>query len=100
MTAAMNGSVNVSIPDGWVPEFSKHGKNAFIIDTANDQLTPESKDKIEANALLDLLEKEIIPMYYEDPARWLSIVKTSMKDVLPFFDSGRMADEYYSKLYK
>lgn len=100
MTAAMNGSVNLSIPDGWVPEFAKHGKNSFIIDTANDQLTQESKDKIEAHALLDLLENEIIPLYYENPEKWLSIVKTSMKDVLPQFDSGRMADEYYTKLYK
>jgi starch phosphorylase len=100
MTAAMNGSINVSIPDGWVPEFAKPGKNAFIIDTANDQLTQDSKDKIEATALLDLLENEIIPMYYDDPTRWLNIMKTSMRDVLPFFDSGRMADEYYGNLYK
>lgn len=100
MTAAMNASVNLSIPDGWVPEFAKHGKNSFIIDTANDQLTQESKDKIEAQALLDLLENEIIPLYYEDPEKWQSIVKSSMKDVVPYFDSGRMADEYYTKLYK
>ena len=100
MTAAMNASVNLSIPDGWVPEFAKHGKNSFIIDTANDQLTQESKDKIEAHALLDLLENEIIPLYYDNPDKWLNIVKTSMKDVLPQFDSGRMADEYYTKLYK
>jgi starch phosphorylase len=99
MTAAMNGSVNVSIPDGWVPEFAKHGKNAFIIDTANDQLTPESKDKIEGQALLDLLENEIIPMYYEQPDKWVKLMKTSMTDVLPQFDSGRMADEYYKILY-
>lgn len=99
MTAAMNGSVNLSIPDGWVPEFASHGKNAFIIDTADDQLTPESKDKIEAQKLLDVLEKEIIPTYYDHPDKWQKIVATSMKDVLPFFDSGRMAQEYYERLY-
>lgn len=99
MTAAMNGSINVSIPDGWVPEFAKHGKNSFIIPTGNDLLTQESKDKLEAQALLDLLEKEIIPLYYEQPAEWLRIMKTSMKDVAPFFDAGRMAREYYERLY-
>jgi starch phosphorylase len=99
MTAAMNGSINLSIPDGWVPEFAKHGKNSFIIPTANDLLTQESKDKLEAQALLDLLEKEIMPLYYEKPAEWLEIMKTSMRDVVPFFDSGRMAREYYEKLY-
>jgi starch phosphorylase len=100
MTAAMNGSVNLSIPDGWVPEFAKHGKNSFIINTANDLLTPESKDKIEAQTLLDLLENEIIPMYYDQPDKWLNVVKSSMTDVLPQFDAGRMAKEYYEVLYR
>jgi len=99
MTAAMNGSLNLSIPDGWVPEFAKHGKNCFIIDTADDTLTQESKDKIEAQKLLDVLEKEILPLYYDHPAKWQKVIASSMNDVLPFFDSGRMADEYYEKLY-
>lgn len=100
MTAAMNGSINASIPDGWVPEFAKHGKNAFIVEPADDLLSREEKDKIEATHLLDLLENEIIPTYYKSPATWQKIVKASMTDVLPYFDSGRMADEYYTKLYK
>jgi glycogen phosphorylase len=100
MTAAMNASVNLSIPDGWVPEFAKHGKNSFIIKTAEDSLSQEIKDKTEATNLLDVLENEIIPMYYDTPAKWTKVVKASMKDVLPEFDSGRMANEYYEKLYK
>ncbi|MDH4091180.1 MAG: alpha-glucan family phosphorylase [Cyclobacteriaceae bacterium] len=99
MTAAMNASVNLSIPDGWIPEFAKHGKNAFIIDPADDALTPEAKDKVEANNLLDVLEHEIIPTYYETPEKWNEIVRSSMQDVVPLFDSGRMAQEYYEKLY-
>lgn len=100
MTAAMNASVNLSIPDGWVPEFAKHGKNAFLIDTADDSLTVEAKDKIEAKNLLDVLENEIIPTYYNNPKKWLSIVKSGMRDVDPFFDAGRMAQQYYEELYK
>jgi glycogen phosphorylase len=99
MTAAMNGSINLSIPDGWVPEFAEHGKNSFLIKTAKDSLPQEEKDKQEAQNLLDLLEFEIIPMYYENPAKWTEVMKNSMKGVLPFFDSGRMADEYYQRLY-
>jgi glycogen phosphorylase len=99
MTAAMNGSVNLSIPDGWVPEFSKHGKNSFIISTADETLSQEDRDKIEAQNLLDLLEKEVIPTYYDSPEKWSKIVKTAMKDVTPFFESGRMAKEYYEKMY-
>lgn len=99
MTAAINGSVNLSIPDGWVPEFSKHGKNSFIIPTADETLSQEERDKIEAQNLLDLLEKEVIPTYYDSPEKWNKIVKTAMKDVTPFFESGRMAKEYYEKMY-
>lgn len=100
MTAAMNGSVNVSIPDGWVPEFARHGKNCFVIQPAADGLPQDEQDKIEANNLYELLENEIIPMYYKSPAKWLKLVKAGMNDVLPYFDSARMADEYYEKLYK
>ncbi|MDL5050255.1 alpha-glucan family phosphorylase [Oscillatoria amoena NRMC-F 0135] len=99
MTAAMNGSVNVSIPDGWVPEFAKNGKNSFIIQPAANDLPQEEKDKQEANNLYDLLENEIIPLYYKNPSKWLKIVKAGMKDVLPYFDSARMAGEYYEKMY-
>lgn len=100
MTAAMNASINLSIPDGWVPEFAQHGRNCFLIETAKDSLSQEEKDKIEAQHLLNLLEHEIIPMYYDKPNEWVNIMKNSMRDVLPFFDAGRMADEYYEKLYR
>ncbi|HEY0772379.1 MAG TPA: alpha-glucan family phosphorylase, partial [Sphingobacteriaceae bacterium] len=99
MTAAMNGSVNLSIPDGWVPEFAQHGKNSFLIQPANDLLTEASRDKLEAQNLFDVLEKEIIPMYYDKPQDWVKVMKASMRDVLPYFDAGRMAREYYEKLY-
>jgi len=99
MTAAMNASVNLSIPDGWVPEFAKHGKNSFIIAPADDSLSPEARDKIEAKNLLSVLETEIIPMYYTKPEKWVSIVKAGMTDVVPAFDSGRMAKQYYEDLY-
>jgi starch phosphorylase len=99
MTAAMNGSINLSIPDGWVPEFAKHGKNSFIIPKADDSLSVEERDFEEAKNLLDLLENEIIPTYYKSPSKWTKIVKAGMTDVLPFFDGGRMAREYYEQMY-
>lgn len=99
MTAAMNASVNFSIPDGWIPEFSKHGLNSFLIKPAPDHLSQEEKDRFEAQQMLDVLEYEIIPAYYENPAHWSEIVKNGMREVSPFFDAGRMADEYYQKLY-
>lgn len=99
MTAAMNASLNVSIPDGWIPEFARHKENSFIIEPAMDALSSDDRDKIEARNLLDLMEHEIIPMYYENPAEWTNMIKTSMRDIVPYFDAGRMADEYYQRLY-
>jgi starch phosphorylase len=99
MTAAMNGAINVSIPDGWVPEFARHGENSFIIPTAPAGMSQEEADKFESNSLLDLLETVVIPMYYDNPAAWLKVMKASMSGVVPEFDSGRMAREYYEKMY-
>jgi len=98
MTAAMNGSINLSIPDGWVPEFAVHGKNSFIIPRAETE-DHEEQAKLENESLLTLLENEIVPLYYSKPKEWLNVMKQSMKDVVPFFDSNRMAHEYYDKMY-
>jgi len=99
MTAAMNGSINLSLPDGWVAEFGKHGKNSFIIAPPHEEATNEEAYIIVRDNLFDLLESEIIPMYYKSPAKWAGIMKQSMEDVMPYFDSDRMAEEYYEKLY-
>ena len=99
MSAAMNGAVNVSIPDGWFPEFARDKVNSFVIPPADPRLPVHQQDEADANSLYDLLENEIIPMYYDDPAGWLSIIKNGMKDIIPLFDSKRMAIEYYEKLY-
>lgn len=99
MTAAFNGSINLSLPDGWVPEFAKDGKNSFVIAPADSNLSNDEKDHKEAESLMDTLENTILPMYYNDQTKWLSIIKTAAADVAPAFDSGRMADEYYNIMY-
>lgn len=100
MTAAMNGSVNLSIPDGWVPEFAKHGKNAFSVEAADRSLDESEQNRIEANNIYDVLEREVIPTYYENPEKWFKIIYQAWVDVRDEFDSGRMAKEYYELLYK
>lgn len=99
MTAAMNGSVNISISDGWIPEFAVDGKNCFLIPTADDALDQASKDTLEANNLLALLTDVVLPTYYKKPRAWSKIVKRGMQDILPFFGSNRMAAEYYERMY-
>ena len=98
MTAAMNGAINFSINDGWVPEFAQDGVNSFIIPSdANKPVTTQDND--DNRAMMDILERTIIPMYYDNQAKWIEIMKNSMRDVNPTFDSGKMAHEYYEYMY-
>jgi starch phosphorylase len=99
MTAAMNGSVNFSIRDGWVDEFAEHGVNSFVIPHADVNLDITTQDNLDSYYMYQVLEKEIIPTYYDNPKKWNKIVMTAMKQVVPEFESGRMADEYYKKVY-
>ncbi|WP_400192872.1 alpha-glucan family phosphorylase [Hymenobacter sp. B81] len=99
MTAAMNGSVNLSIPDGWIPEFVRHGENGFLIPLANINEPEAHKDAVEASGVLDVLENELIPLYYDHPQDYWQLVQTAMREVEPMFDSGRMAQEYYELMY-
>jgi starch phosphorylase len=101
MTAAMNGSVNFSTNDGWIREFINHGNNGFVVPIADyDNMTVQEQDDYDMNSLFDILENQILPMYYDNPHNWREIVMNGMRDVRWQFDSNRMAKEYYEILYK
>lgn len=99
MTAAMNGALNIGMPDGWFPEFARDRVNSFVIPPADPTLPDHQQDFSDAASLYDLLEKEVIPLYYDAPGRWYSMVSAGMRDILPYFDSNRLAAEYYDRLY-
>ena len=99
MTAAMNGSVNFSTYDGWIPEFARHGVNSFLIPPVDQKLPVHQQDQLDVQNLYDILEEEILPAYYDKPEKWNEIVKNSMMDVSPYFDAARMAYQYYEKIY-
>jgi starch phosphorylase len=99
MTAAMNGSVNLSTYDGWVCEFAKDGENSFIIPPADPGLSPDDRDRHDLLGYYTALNDKILPTYYDRPDEWSRIVLNSMNDVAPFFDADRMVDEYYKKIY-
>ena len=99
MTAAMNGSVNLTVNDGWIPEFGKHGVNSFVIPEADLNQSIDAQDDHDYEHLMRIINEEMLPMYYDHPEKWAEVVKNGMKDVVPFFDSNRMADEYYTRLF-
>lgn len=101
MTAAMNGAVNFSTNDGWIPEFIHNGNNGFVVpptDYAN--MHTHEQDEYDLNKIYEILNNQILPLYYDDYSTWRQIVKNGMRDVQLQFDSNRMANEYYELLYK
>ncbi len=101
MTAAMNGAVNFSTDDGWIPEFINHGHNGFVVPKADyARMATHEQDQYDLNKLYEILEKEILPLYYNNYSTWRQVMKNGMQDVRFQFDSNRMAHEYYDLLYK
>ncbi|MBL0305377.1 MAG: alpha-glucan family phosphorylase [Chitinophagaceae bacterium] len=101
MTAAMNGAVNFSTDDGWIPEFINHGHNGFVVPMADyESMAVHEQDQYDLNKLYEILENEMLPLYYENYSTWRQVMKNGMQDVRFQFDSNRMAHEYYDLLYK
>lgn len=101
MTAAMNGAVNVSTNDGWICEFINNGNNGFVVPPVDYMNMPvEEQDQYDLDQLYDILENEILPLYYNDFDTWRQIIKNGMLDVQVQFDSNRMVEEYYQIMYK
>ncbi len=99
MTAAMNGSVNLSTYDGWIPEFAKDGENCFVIPELDHTLPTDIQDKKDSVNLYEVLENKVIPTFFDDKEKWGDIIFNSIDGVIPEFTSSRMADEYYNLLY-
>lgn len=101
MTAAMNGGINFSTDDGWIPEFMDHGHNGFVVPKGDyAHMNVQQQDDYDYNKLYDILENEILPLYYDNYDTWRQVAKNGMRDVRFRFEAGRMATEYYELLYK
>ncbi len=101
MTAAMNGAINFSTDDGWIPEFINHGNNGFVVPKADYQnMKVHDQDDYDLKQVYDILNQQILPMYYENFDTWRQIQKNGMRDVRFQFDSNRMAHEYFEIMYK
>ena len=101
--AAMNGVLNLSILDGWWPE-GFDGQNGWAIGAGRNIADPEQADAADADALYDLLEREVVPLYYdrgEDglPQEWLERSKDAIATVSPNFNAQRMVKDYVTKFY-
>ncbi len=101
MTASMNGAVNLSTDDGWIPEFINHGNNGFVVPKADyENMHVQEQDDYDLEKIYEILENQVLPLYYENYGVWREIIKNGMRDVRYQFESNRMAHEYYDLLYK
>jgi starch phosphorylase len=102
--AALNGALNCSILDGWWDEMFD-GANGWAISSAESILDLEHRDEVEANSLFELLERQIIPLFYDQgrgqfPRGWVSRVKASLRSLGPKVMASRMVRDYLNQMYE
>ncbi len=103
MKVTPNGGINMSILDGWWPE-AYDGANGWVIgdDRARDD---DHQNFVESESVYDLLECEIIPLFYDRgtdglPRKWIARMKASMRTCVPQFSANRMVREYAEQMYR
>jgi len=103
MKASVNGVPHLSIGDGWWAEgFS--GENGWLIEGHNTGGNPDAVDAADADAIYELLEREVVPQFYDRdthniPRRWLRIVRQAIVSVTPRFSARRMVKQYAEEMY-
>jgi starch phosphorylase len=103
MKATVNGALNLSVLDGWWAE-GYNVNTGWAIGRGEEYTDEAYQDYVEANAVYDLLEKEIIPLFYTRgpdglPRGWIARMKAAMRAICPFFNTNRMAREYTGQFY-
>jgi starch phosphorylase len=107
MKAAANGALNLSILDGWWAEaWTDHNHLTHPIGWAihAEDDGHEGEDACDARAVYELLEKEVVPTFYDRneagiPLAWCERVRANLRHVVPFFSTHRMVAEYVEELY-
>jgi glycogen phosphorylase len=103
MKAALNGCLNLSVLDGWWME-AYDGTNGWAIDGGVDP-DESAKDERDAQALYDLVDTDVKPLFYDRderdvPIGWLEKVRASLRTLGPRFCAARMLDDYVTQIYR
>ena len=103
MKAAANGVLNLSVLDGWWDEGYRPDAG-WAIPSGATLDRPAIDDAAEAEALYRLLEREVVPAYYERdadgvPQRWVAMMRSSIRHLLPGFSARRMVLDYFNGAY-
>jgi starch phosphorylase len=103
MKAALNGVLHMSVLDGWWAEAYRPGLG-WAVGSGEVYDDTGYQDYVEARAVYDLLEKEVVPLFYDRgpddlPRRWISMMKASIRDLGLVFNTNRMLYEYTQRFY-
>ena len=105
MKSAINGGLNISVLDGWWCEAVELGLNGWSIGQGESYSSPEDQDAVESEALYDILEHEVAPLFYDRPSsdglprNWIARMKTAIRTCAPVFNTYRMVQEYSDRFY-
>ena len=102
MSANANGAVHLSIWDGWTVEGTFSGINGYAIEypEIDDEMSWEERHWKDHKCLMDIIENQIIPTYYDNKPEWARIMRQAIRTSEAYFNSDRMVIEYYNRLYK
>jgi len=108
MKAAANAVLNLSVPDGWWDEVWKDTSNSrkigWAIGDGEEYADENYQDKVEAEALCDILERDVVPTFYDRgadriPRRWVERMKASVGCLCHFVNTHRMVRDYVTGYY-
>ena len=103
MKAALNGAANLSIRDGWWDEWFDPAYG-WEIPSAEGADGADRRDDLEAKALYDIIENEIVPRFYDLdhyglPERWVQMIRNTIAGLAPKVVASRMVRDYVTNLY-
>src|SRR5574344_686939 len=102
MSANMNGTLHLSIYDGWTVEGTFDGINGYTVEYEglDDEMPWEERHWKDHDCIMDIIENRIIPTYYDNKEEWARLMRQAMRTSAAYFNSDRMVIEYYNRLYK
>ncbi len=102
MSANMNGALHLSILDGWTVEGTWDGINGYTVEYPglDDEIPWEERHWKDHKCVMDILENQIIPTYYDNPNEWARLMRQALRTSEAYFNSDRMVVEYYNRIYK
>jgi starch phosphorylase len=104
MKVCCNGGINMSVLDGWWVEGYMQN-NGWAIGAGEEYTDLTYQDDVESRAIYDLLEQEVVPLFYTRssdglPRGWIRMMKQSISTCCPVFNTNRMVQDYIEKCYR